>query len=140
VSEENVGPGRPTDAEAKVRAYFDRFNETRESQLEALDPAIDWHIRADLPDSRTLHGYEDVKRRDADWIQAFEDLRLEPIEVSEASGKTVVLVHLNGRIKGSESIVDMNEVWVLSWRSDKIIEIRAYKNKAEALEARELKD
>jgi ketosteroid isomerase-like protein len=140
VSEENVGPGRPTDAEAKVRAYFDRFNETHESQLEALDPAIDWHIRADLPNSRTLHGYEDVKRRDADWIQAFEDLRLEPIEVSGTSGKTVVLVHLHGRIKGSEDIVDLNEAWVLSWRSDKIIEIRAYKNKAEALEAAELKD
>ena len=58
--------GRPTDAEAKVRVYFERFNETRESPLEALDPEIDWHIRADLPDSRTLHGYEDVKRRDAD--------------------------------------------------------------------------
>jgi hypothetical protein len=37
--------------------------------------------------ARTLHGYEDVKRRDADWIQAFGDLHLEPLEVSEASGK-----------------------------------------------------
>ena len=27
------------------------------------------------PDSRALHGYEDVKRRDADWIQAFVDVR-----------------------------------------------------------------
>jgi ketosteroid isomerase-like protein len=133
VSQENVGFGRPTDAEAKVRAYFERFNQTRESQLEALDPAIDWHIRADLPDSRTLHGYEDIKRRDADWIRAFGDLHLEPIEVSEASGKTVVLVHFHGRLKGSGDIVDMHEVWVFSWRSDKIIEIREYKNKAEAL-------
>jgi len=56
-----VGPGGPTDAEAKVRAYFARFNETRESPLEALHPAVDWHIRADLPGSRTLHGYEDIK-------------------------------------------------------------------------------
>lgn len=134
-----MGPGSPTDAEAKVRAYFEHFNETRESQLEALHPAIDWHIRADLPDSRTLHGYEDVKRRDADWIQAFGDLHLEPIEASEASGKTVVLVHFRGRVKDGGDIVDMNEVWVLSWRRDKIIEIREYKNKAEAFEAAELK-
>jgi ketosteroid isomerase-like protein len=140
VSQENVGPGTPTDAEAKIRAYFERFNETRESQLEALHPAIAWHIRADLPDSRTLHGYEDVERRDADWIQAFGDLHLEPIEVSEASGKMVVLVHLHGRIKGSGDIVDLNEVWVVSWRSDKIIEIREYKNKAEALESAQLED
>jgi ketosteroid isomerase-like protein len=140
VSAANAGPGRPTDAEARVRGYFECFNQTRESQLEALHPAIEWHIRADLPHSRTLHGYEDVKRRDADWIQAFGDLHLEPIEVSEAWGKTVVLVHFHGCIKGSEDIVDMNEVWVLGWRSDKIIEIREYKNKAEALEAAELKD
>jgi ketosteroid isomerase-like protein len=133
VSDEKVGLGRPTDAEAKVRAYFERFNETRESPLEALHPEIDWHIRADLPDSRTLRGYEDVERRDADWKQAFGDLHLEPIEVSEASGKTVVLVHFHGRLKGSGDIVDMHEVWVFSWRSDKIIEIREYKNKAEAL-------
>jgi ketosteroid isomerase-like protein len=138
VSEENVGPGRPADAEAKVRAYFERFNETRESQLEALHPAIDWHIRADLPGSRTLHGYEDVKRRDAEWIEAFGDLHLEPVEVSEAWGKTVVLVHFHGRIKDRGDIVDMNEVWVLSWRSEKIIEIREYKTKADALEAAEL--
>jgi hypothetical protein len=39
------------------------------------------------PDSRALHGYEDVRRRDADWIQAFVDVHLEPVEVSEASGK-----------------------------------------------------
>jgi ketosteroid isomerase-like protein len=135
-----VGPGGPTDAEAKVRAYFARFNETRESPLEALHPAVDWHIRADLPGSRTLHGYEDVKRRDADWIQAFGDLRLEPVEVSEASGKTVVIVHFHGRLKGSGDIVEMNEVWVLSWRSDKIIEIREYQDKVEALEAAELED
>jgi ketosteroid isomerase-like protein len=138
VSRENVGPRGPTDAEAKVRAYFERFNETRESQLEALHPAIDWHIRADLPDSRTLHGYVEIKRRDADWIQAFGDLHLEPIEVSEAAGKTVVLVHFRGRIKGSGQTVDMNEVWVLSWLGDKIIEIREYRNKAEALEAAEV--
>jgi ketosteroid isomerase-like protein len=135
VSQENVGFGRPTDAEAKVRAYFERFNETRESPLEALHPEIEWHIRADLPDSRTLRGYEDVKRRDADWEQTFGDLHLEPIEVSVASGKTVVLVHFRGRLEGSDDIVDMNEVWVLSWHGDRIIEIRQYKNKAEALNA-----
>ena len=129
------GPGRPIDAEAKVRAYFERFNETRESQLETLDPEIDWHIRADLPDSRTLHGYEDVKRRDADWKQAFGDLHLEPVEVSEASGKTDVLVHFHGGLRGNGDLVDMYEVWVLSWRGDRIIGIREYKNKAEALKA-----
>ena len=135
MSKQNVGLGTPTDAEAKVRAYFERFNETRESQLEALHPEINWHIRADLPGSHTLHGYEDVKRRDADWEQAFEALHLEPIELSAASGQTVVVVHFHGRLKGSEDIVDMNEVWVLGWRGDRIIETREYKNKVEALKA-----
>ena len=135
MSQENIELGMPTDAEAKVRAYFEHFNETRESQREALHPEINWHIRADLPGSRTLHGYEDVKRRDADWKQAFGDLHLQPVEVSEALGKTAVLVHFHGRIKGRGDIVDMHEVWVLSWHGDRIIEISEYKNKAEALKA-----
>jgi ketosteroid isomerase-like protein len=130
-----MGLGSPAHVEAKVRSYFERFNETRESQLEALHPEIEWHIRADLPDSRTLRGYEDIKRRDADWTQAFAELHLEPIKVSQASGKTIVLVHFRGRIKRSAQIVDMNEVWVLSWRGDRIIEIYEYKNEAEALKA-----
>ena len=130
-----MGLGRPAHFDAKVRAYFERFNETRESQLEALHPEIHRHLRADLPDPRTLHGYEDIRRRDADWKEAFGDLHLEPIEVSEASGKTIVLVHFRGRLKGSGEIVDMNEVWVLSWRGARIIEIYEYKNKAEALKA-----
>jgi ketosteroid isomerase-like protein len=133
VSPDDAELRTPSDADAKVHTFFERFNETRESELQTLHPEIDWHIRADLPDSRTLYGYEDVKRRDADWRQAFSDLQLEPIEVTEASGKTVVVVHFRGRLKGSGDIVDMNEVWVLKWRGDRIIEIREYKNKAEAL-------
>ena len=140
MSQDNAELGMPIDADTKVRAFFERFNETRESQLEALHPEINWHIRADLPGSRTLHGYEDIKRRDADWEQAFEALHLEPIELSAASGQTVVVVHFHGRLKGSEDIVDMNEVWVLTWRGDRIIEIREYKNKAEALNAVESGD
>ena len=46
-----------------------------------------------------------------------------------------MVVHFHGRLKGSEDIVDMNEVWVLSWRGDRIIKIREYKNKVEALKA-----
>jgi hypothetical protein len=46
-----------------------------------------------------------------------------------------VLVHFRGRLQGSREIVDMNEVWVLSWCGDRIIEIREYKSKAEALKA-----
>jgi ketosteroid isomerase-like protein len=135
LSKENVGLGMPTDAAATVRAYFEHFNETRESRLDVLHPDIHWHIRADLPNARTLRGHEDVERRDAEWKQAFGHLHLEPIEVSEASGRTVVLVHFHGQVKGSGDVVDMTEVWVLSWRGDQIIEIREYKNKSEALSA-----
>jgi len=133
VSQDNLELRTPTDADTKLRAFFQRFNQTRESQLEALHPEIAWHIRADLPDSRTLCGYEDVERRDTDWRRAFADLQLEPIEVSEASGKTIVVVHFHGRLKGSRDVVDMNEVWVLRWRDDRIIEISEYETKTEAL-------
>jgi ketosteroid isomerase-like protein len=100
-----------------------------------LHPDIAWHLRADLPDSRIRRGHEAVKQLNADWTEAFKNLHLEPIEVSETAGKTVVAVHFHTRIEGTGASLDMDEVWVLGWRDDKIIEIREYNSRDEALKA-----
>ncbi len=127
-------------SEARLRAWFDRFNRTQEPVLEQLHPEIEWHLRADLPDSRTLRGHEAVEQLNADWAEAFESLHLEPIEVSEVAGKTVLAVHFHARIRGTAESLDMDEVWVLSWRDDKIVEIREYTGKDEALKSMRLEE
>ena len=59
--------------------------------------------------------------------------RSEPVEISEVAGRTIAVVQFRGRIKGSGREVDMDEVWVYSWRREKVIEIREYRTKEEAL-------
>jgi ketosteroid isomerase-like protein len=123
--------------EARLRELFARLNATGDVGFENFDPEIEWHLRADLPDSRTLRGHDQVRELYADWMGAFEDLQLEPVEVSEVAGRTIVLVHFHGRVRGSPQEVDMDEVWVYSWRLQKIIEIREYRTKDEALRSLE---
>jgi ketosteroid isomerase-like protein len=123
----------PEQTEPLFRAWFGRFNETQEPQLDVLHPDVEWHLRADLPDSRTLRGHEDVRRLNADWTEAFEDLRLEATQISDVAGKTVVDVHFHAHIRGSLQEVDMDEVWLVTWRDDMIVEIREFRTSGEAL-------
>lgn len=122
-----------SDREALLRGLFARLNATGDAGFDNFDPEIEWHLRADLPDSRTLRGHDQLRELYADWMGAFEDLQLEPVEVSEVAGKTIVLVHFHGRVRGSGQEVEMDEVWVYSWREEKVIEIREYNTKDEAL-------
>jgi ketosteroid isomerase-like protein len=126
----------PGETEARLRAMWERFLASGDMALEEnFDPEIEWHVRADTPDSRTLRGHEEVRQLYADWADAFDDLHVEPVEMSEVAGRTIAVIHFRGRIKGSRQNVDMDEVWVYGWREDKVIEIREYRTKEEALES-----
>jgi ketosteroid isomerase-like protein len=124
--------------EAHVRAIWERYKLTGDPGFDDnFDPEIEWHLRADLPDSRTLRGHEQVKRMFAEWADAFEDFDGEPVDISDVAGRTIVVIHLRGRIKGSGQTIEMDEVWVYSWRGEKVIEIHEYRTKDEALRSLE---
>lgn len=127
-------PAAPSRIERLVRA-FERFNETQAPMFDALDPEIEWHLRADLPDTRTLHGHEDVRRLTADWNEAFEDLRLDLGRITEIAEKAVAEIHFRASIRGTGQSVVMDEAWLISWRGERIIEIREYNTVQEALAA-----
>jgi ketosteroid isomerase-like protein len=101
--------------------------------LENFHPEAEWHLRADLPDSATLRGRGEIARNAAEWLEAFDDLVLEPVQVSEVAGKIIVVVHFHGRIKGTEEEVTMDEVHVVTEPDGRLIEIREYLTKDEAL-------
>jgi len=98
-----------------------------------FDPEAEWHLRADLPDSTTLRGHEQITRNVAAWLEAFDDLVLEPVEISEVADRIIVVVHFHGRIKGTDEKVAMDEVHVVTERDGKIVEIFEYLTKDEAL-------
>ena len=98
-------------------------------------PEVEWTTRADLADSRTYRGRDELAGFVAEWIDAFDDLLLEPVEIYEAGGKVLAVVRVSGHIKGSDQQVAMEEVHVMSVRDGMFGEVREYPTKSEALAA-----
>jgi ketosteroid isomerase-like protein len=101
--------------------------------LEAIHPEVEWHTRTDLPDSQTYRGREEFARLWAEWIDAFDDFLMEPLEIFETGGKVVAVLQIRGRLKGSDQQVAMEEVHVTSFRDGMCSETREYPTKSEAL-------
>jgi ketosteroid isomerase-like protein len=118
-----------------VRAGYQSFNRTHEIDADAMHPSIEWHTRGDLPDSGTHRGYAGVAQLFSSWVEAFEDLRVDPEELIDADDCVVAVVRLRGRFRGSGQDVEMEETHVWRHRDGKAIEVREYQSKAEALEA-----
>jgi ketosteroid isomerase-like protein len=127
VSQENV---------EKLRAGYESAAGRREPDFDFLDPDVEWHTRADLPDSATYRGHDGVAKLFSEWSALFDDLRFDPEEFIDAGDDVVIAVlRLSGRIRGSGEEVKMPETHVWTMRDGKGVECREYPTKAEALKA-----
>jgi ketosteroid isomerase-like protein len=104
-------------------------------ELVAFHPEVEWTMRTDLPDPQTYRGREELARVMAEWIAAFDDFHVEPVEIFETGGKVVALLQVSGHIKGSDQQVAMEEVHVMSLRDGMFSDVREYPTKSEALKA-----
>jgi uncharacterized protein len=118
-----------------VRARYQWFNRTHELNVDTVHPSIEWHTRTDLPDSGTHRGYAGVAQLFSSWVEAFEDLRVDPEEFIGTDDFVVAVVRLRGRVRGSGQGVEMEEAHVWRQLDGKAIEVREYQSKAEALKA-----
>jgi uncharacterized protein len=127
VSQENV---------EKLRAAYESAAVRREPDLDFLDPEVEWHTRADLPDSATYRGHDGVAKLFSEWFAVFDDLRFDPQEFIDAGDDVVIAVlQLSGRIRGSGEEVKMPETHVWTMRDGKGVECREYPTTAEAIKA-----
>jgi len=133
---------RAGDLVAATRANWKVFNSRSASgavfdpeELVAFHPEVEWTTRADLPDSRTYRGLEGVASLIGEWIGAFDDFVVEPVEIFETGGKVVAVLQLSGHIKGSDQQVTMEEAHVMSLRDGMFSEVREYPTKGDALTA-----
>ncbi len=121
-----------------VRAGFQFYNARPLSLVElaqCFHPEVEYHTRTDMPDQRTYRGREEWAHFSAEWIDAFDDFHLEPVEIFETDGRVVGVVQLIGRIKGSDQQVEMETAYVYSFRDGLVSEVREYATKREALKA-----
>jgi uncharacterized protein len=120
----------------RVRQAYRLYEETQRPDYELLHQDAAWHTAQDLPDSDTYRGHEGIAELYSEWIDSFEDFRVEVEEMIDGGREmVVVMTRLRGRFRGSTEEVNLIEAHVWKVVDGKAVEIREYRTKAEALEA-----
>ena len=118
-----------------VERLYEEFNETLELPRWTLDADVVWHPPADEPDNGIRRGADAVVAYVHEWARSFENYRCELEELVESNDRVVASVCLRGNIGDSsaELTLPLTQVWQI--RDGKVVEVREYRTKAEALKA-----
>jgi ketosteroid isomerase-like protein len=99
------------------------------------DPEIVWYCLADEPDPGPFRGYRGILALAARWTDLLSDLRLEVKEYIDAGEYVIMSGRFHGHTADSDAEVVNDEVLVNKFRDGKVVEVREYRTRAEALEA-----
>ena len=127
MSQENVEIDRQAN-EAFNRRDF-------EAWLEHFDRTITWWAMTHEPEPGPFQGHEGVSKMVARWLDLLPDLRVEVKEYIDAGEYLVVPVRICGHAADTHAEVVGEEVFLRKYRDGKIVEVREYRTREEALEA-----
>jgi len=98
---------------------------------------IDWRaVEGALDDRGPIHGKDELRAYWQDWIDTFDQFKVEPVEVIDAGPDQVVAVIRNsGRAKLSGVEADLTFAVVYMLRDGKVVRGREYWTKDQALQA-----
>ncbi len=103
---------------------------------EYWDPEITWRaVEGALDDAGLMEGPSALRRYYEAWEETFDAMRVEVEESIDAGNQVVVVVRSIGRMKGSDSEIDIRYAIVVEIRNRKIVAGREYLTREEALEA-----
>ena len=103
--------------------------------------ADDWHEDGEYvvaqgdPDADTHRGLEAVRRQFANWVDAYPDLRVEPLEAKDHGDEVFLWVRFVGHGAASGVPIEMEIAHVVTVRDGKISRLVEYTDRAEALKA-----
>jgi ketosteroid isomerase-like protein len=128
MSQENV--------EVVLNSYA-RFNagERDPVQLQIWHEDGEWHAASEDPDSTIHRGIDAIRRHYARWVEAYPDLRVEPVEAKANGDHVFVWVHVSGHGGASGVPMDSEMAHLHTMREGKLTRLVVYTDKAEALEA-----
>ena len=141
MSQENV--------EEIVRSGYARFNGAereppKETELASLDV---WHPDgvyvndARDPDAGIHRGIEAVRQQVGQWVEAYPDLQVEPLEIQTNGNRAFVWVRFSGHGAASEVPIDMEMAHVVTVdEGGKTLRIEEYPERADGIEAAGLQE
>jgi len=122
-----------------LKRGFEAFNRGDiNAMLEEFDPDVEWHTASDIPDSTVYRGHDGVASLIQEWVNSFEDFRVDAEELIDRGEYVVLSVVLRGRIPGSlesDREVTLRRFGVDKVRNGKIVEVREYMTLEQVLEA-----
>jgi ketosteroid isomerase-like protein len=113
-----------------------------EGALAALDPEIEWHATVGgVDEGRVARGHDEVVQGFLDYFEVWERIELRAEEYIDAGGEEVV-VFFHEVAKGRKSgiVVETDTGTINTVRDGKIVRVRSYMDRDEALRAAGLSD
>jgi len=125
-----------------VKAALDAWPRGLDALAEYWTDDIDHRAIEDALDDRgPMHGKEAVRDYLRDWLDMFDDFKVEPVELIDAGEDQVVgVLRVSGRAKLSGVETDLTYAVVYTIRDGKIARGREYATRKEALEAAGLRE
>ena len=118
-----------------LKAAFEAYSRGNlDAWAATADPDIEWHVLPEATDPGPHRGREVILERGKLWRLMF-GIRVEVFEYIDAGDYVIAPVRLRGQVPGSDDELALDEVYVSKFRNGKIVELREYRTKAEALEA-----
>jgi uncharacterized protein len=119
---------------ATLREAYAAFNRgDMDAAVAGLDPQIEWTEPAEFPGGGAYHGRDAVKRYLTQSRAAWAEVNSEPEQFIPAGDRIVVFVHARVRPKDSNDWQDVKLADVYTVRSGKIVKMRAFADRQEAL-------
>jgi ketosteroid isomerase-like protein len=108
-----------------------------DAMAEFWDEEISWRAIEDAPDdSGEMHGVAAARRYVEDWLDTFEDIVNVPQELLDVGDERVIAVqHVTGRARLSGVETELRYAVVYTLREGKIVRVKEYRNREQALDA-----
>jgi len=119
-----------------VRGLFAALeSEDWERALCLIDPEVEWS-----PMEGTFHGHEGVVTSLAEWLEPWQEHRIEAEEFTPADDQVLAVIHLTGRGEGSGMEIDQRFFQIYAIRDGTIVRMAEFVTREQALEAAGLRD
>jgi ketosteroid isomerase-like protein len=121
----------------QLRRGYERFIRTGEPLEENMAPDFVWDMSTfrGWPERKYYEGVDGMREFIADWTAAWDEWRLEVVELKDADDAVVAILHQSGRSKTTGLVVDMDFAQVWTFEGSKMTRMRMYADPHEAFRA-----
>ena len=131
--------------ERKVELVLDAYARFNAGEVRKAEPWFwhadgEYHAAREDPDSAIHRGIDAITRQYESWLQAYPDLRVEPLEARASGDKVFLWVRFSGHGAASGVPLEMELAHVITMRDGKVTRTVEYFDRDEALEAADLRE